>query len=175
MKRVPVSMALAVIVLAASSGVASAGTYLGLGIGTGPEFDSDTVEFESQGRSGRAILGSRWSKLSVEGSLGKYSLMNAEGYQASAAGKLNFPLGSGFEVFGKLGAQHTWVRTDDPMYDASGNGYLVGGGFEYRLNLGIGATSIWVDYQYSHADLESERKNYDLGSRMWTLGLSVGI
>lgn len=173
MKRVPV---LAVIVLAASSGVASAGTYLGLGIGTGPAFDSDKVELESRGRSGRAILGSRWSKLSVEGSLGKYTLMNeADGYQASAAGKLNFPLGSGFEVFGKLGVQHTWLRTGDAMYDASGNGYLVGGGFEYRLNLGIGATSIWVDYQYSHADLESERKNYDLGARMWTLGLSVGI
>lgn len=175
---------LAVMFVAASSGVANAG-YLGLGIGTGPAMDSDAMEFESVGRSGRVIAGMRWGQLSVEGAIGGFDAVGAmrsrnnvdDVYQASAAAKLSLPLGSGFEAFGKGGLQRTWLRlqNSDETFNVSGDGYLLGAGFEYKLNLGVAGGSLWVDYQYTTASLTGDRQSFDLSSRMWTLGLSVGI
>lgn len=175
--------ALAVILLAASSGVASAGGYIGLGVGTGPALGSDAGDdlFESIGRSGRLVIGSRFSRLSIEGALGGFDMNWAntgktDVYQGAVAGKLSLPLGDGFEAFGRLGVQRTWLSTDRDETDLAGNGMLVGGGIEYRFSAGIGAASLWLDYQYTSADLESSNGNtLELSARMWTLGISIGI
>ncbi len=181
----PMNRALAAVMfLAATSSVASAGTYLGLGIGTAPAISENTDRLSSDGRSGRFLLGMRFARISVEGSVGDYDVLISPAgtampygtaYQASAALKASFPLGNNFEAFGRGGVQHTWINADDGVHDVSGSGYLLGAGFEYRLNLLLGQGSIFVDYQYNKAKLEGDRLAFDASTRMWTLGLTLGI
>jgi hypothetical protein len=172
--------ALVLALLTASSGVASAGWYAGLGIGTGPEIGSDVGDFEDGGRSGKALVGSRWGNFAVEGALAGYDVIGPSNnvydtWHASIAGKLNLPIGDGFEGFGRVGIQRTWLSPESSDYDVSGTGYLVGAGIEYRLNLAATAASIWIDYQYSSADLEGMRDNFEYSARMWTLGATIGF
>ncbi|MDQ3363992.1 MAG: porin family protein [Myxococcota bacterium] len=172
--------ALAVILLAASSGVASAGGYIGLGVGTGPSLDAGTGEMDSVGRSGRLVLGSRLSRLSIEGALTGFDMQwsntgKTDVYQGSVSAKLNLPLGDGFEPYGRLGVQRTWLSTEDERYDMAGNGLVFGAGIEYRFSAGIGAASLWLDYQYSNTELDSDYGDFDLSARMWTVGISIGI
>lgn len=175
--------ALAVAFVAVTSSAASAGTYVGLGIGTNAISD-DQDRLVEDGRSGRLLLGMRFGQFSIEGMFSGYGVALADqsgndpmdAYQFSIAGKFNLPLGSGFEAYGRAGLQHTRMSggaVED--YDVDGNGFLVGAGFEYRLNLGIGSGSIWVDYQINKAELEGDRFMFDATSRAWTLGLSIGI
>ncbi|MBS1122473.1 MAG: OmpA-like transrane domain, partial [Deltaproteobacteria bacterium] len=147
----------AVMFIAATSSIASAGSYLGLGIGTGPAINDQTDRLAPDGRSGRLLVGTRFGRFSAEGSVSGYSLLFdqsggmipfGDAYQASAALKASLPLGNNFELFGRGGLQHTWFRAKNSELDASGSGYLLGAGFEYRLNLILGQGSIFVDYQY---------------------------
>jgi hypothetical protein len=98
-----------------------------------------------------------------------------DAYQASAALKVSFPLGNNFEAFGRGGLQHSWIRSARSDNNVDGNGYLLGAGFEYRLNLLIGQGSLFVDYQYNKATLTGDRLRFDQSTRMWTMGLTVGI
>lgn len=175
-------LAIAAVLLAASTSVASAGTYLGIGIGTsadGSLGDSDTVE--GAGRSGRLMLGSRFGRLSIEGQASRFDLMFAGGgaYESTQLGaglKANVPLGNNFELFGKGGVQRTWLNLDGTAYDLAGNGWFLGGGIEYRLDLAVTAASIFVDYQYSSTTLTNERMlEVDGSSGMWTLGATVSL
>lgn len=168
-------------ILAASGGVATAGGYLGLGIGTSPGVSDTNDYFSGSGRTGRLFGGARFGQFSVEGAINGYGLKNTTGSgydakEASVAGKFNLPLGNDFEAFGRVGLQRTWlsVQNNKPMYDAQGNGYLVGLGMEYRLNLGFAAGSLFIDYSHHSASFEGRTK-FDSSVRMWMLGLSVGI
>jgi opacity protein-like surface antigen len=175
----------AVMFVAATSSVAAAGTYLGLGIGTGPAINDSADRLHPDGRSGRLLVGTRFGQVSAEGSIGRYGLAFDQSggilpfgtaYQASAALKVSLPLGNNFEAFGRGGLQHTWLSAKSSELDSSGNGYLLGAGFEYRLNLVLGQGSIFVDYQYNKTKLENDHIPFgDTSARMWTLGLTVGI
>lgn len=188
--------ALAVALVAASSGVAAAGGYIGLGIGTGPagsvEFhdsagNADDRDLTADGRSYRFLGGMRFGRIAVEGALGKMNMRLSDSalgqpfdtYQLHAVGKYHLPLGDGFEVFGKLGLQKTWFNNsaDRTDLDASGTGVVLGAGVQYRLTAaGIDAASLFIDYQYSRADTKGEI--FDWGGtslRMWTLGATIGF
>lgn len=172
--------ALAVTILAASSGVASAGTYLGLGLGTAPAIDNQ-LEMDSEGRSVRGLVGHRFGRLAIEGALGNFDGLAMQGapydaYQAQIAAKLSLPLGDGFEAFGRAGLQRTWLSRHKAELDADGNGYVLGAGFAYRLDIGVADGSIFVDYQYTNAELDDGlMRTFDYNTRMWTLGLTIGI
>lgn len=177
---------LTVTLLAALSGTASAGGYLGLGIGTAPAMSEDPDRLEADGRSAKFLAGSRFGQVSIEGALGGYGtlLETQDGgfvdygtaLQAAAALKLSLPLGSGFEVFGKGGLHHTWINDDRrDERSVSGNGYLLGAGAEYRFNTGVAAASIFIDYQYSKANLEGDALAFEGHTRMWTLGFTIGL
>jgi hypothetical protein len=105
------------------------------------------------------------------------------GYQATQLGlglKLNLPLGNNFEFFPKLGVQRTWLspQADNAMLETgAGTGYFLGAGFEYRLNLGVTAASIFVDYQRSSTDFTSDETmvKWDGSSSMWTLGATISL
>ena len=172
--------------LAATAQVASAGAYVGLGLSPTPAAsDSLSAVATPDGRGGRALLGFRFANLSFEGALAGVHTLTAHGndtlYTAWAAGKLSLPLGSGFEVFGRLGVHHTWTSVDQgPTIDIAGNGLLVGAGAEYNLNLVATKISLWVDYTLAHAALRDQPDqryglDYDTTLRTWTLGISVGI
>jgi hypothetical protein len=173
--------------LVASTSVASAGTYLGLGIGTAPAVNSDVpASVEARGRSGRILGG--WSfngfklgRLSIEGNAGRNDVYISNVQYASTmlsiGGKFNYPLGFNFEVFGRGGLQHTWLTTDrTDRNQADGNGLFVGAGFEYRLNVVATACSLFVDYQFASTGFEDDDMDtWDSSERVWTLGLTVSL
>lgn len=175
-------LAVVAVVFAASTSVASAGTYLGLGIGTSADGnlgDSGTVE--GAGRSGRLLLGARMSKLSLEGQASRYDLaFQSSLYASTQVGlglKLSIPLGNNFELFGRGGVQRTWLNHEPGMtYDVAGNGWFGSAGVEYRVNLGLTAASVFMDYQRSSTDFTTERMTEIEGAAgMWTLGMTVSL
>lgn len=181
--------ALALGLVAATSSVAAAGPvpkarggFVGIGVGTNAVSEG-TDKLGDDGRSARLLGGMRWGRFSIEGMLSGYGLSLADrsgaqqmdAYQISLSGKYNFPLGDQFEVFGRAGVQHTWASGDLPQYDISGNGFLLGAGFEYRVTTGIGSGSIWVDYQVNKADLSGDLFSFEPTTRQWTLGLTVAF
>ncbi len=178
---------LAVALLAASSGVASAGGYIGLGIGPAPAVHAPDLENDlyQDGRSGRIILGASFGRLAIEGAVGKFDLVlsdrGASGsgydvYQAQVSGKYTLPLQDGFGVYGRLGLHKQWFNNERSEFDVEGSGLLLGAGFEYRFATGIGGASVFVDYQYSRADVSGERLDFgSTSTRMWTLGATIGF
>lgn len=175
-------LALAAVLLAATATTASAGTYVGLGIGTSPATSGD-VSMGENGRSGRLQLGYRIGPLSIEGVGGRADLARADGasYQWTTlglAGRVSHGLGSGFEVFGRLGYQRTSIEQSGGFDSFAGDGLMFGGGFEYRLNLLVASGSLFVDYNVERATLAREGVNgmqYDLTARVWTLGAILSL
>jgi hypothetical protein len=122
--------------------------------------------------------------VSVEGTAQRYGVLNEsgrspfDGTQLGVAAKLNLPLGNRFEAFGRGGLQRTWLSTNTNQPSYTGNGWLVGAGIEYRLDLGVAGGSIFIDYTY--ADTTFTKQNaamaqLDGSAGMWTLGLTLSI
>ena len=178
MSRLP----LAAVLLAATASSASAGTYVGLGVGTSPATSGD-VTMAEDGRSGRLQLGYRFGPLSIEGLAGRADLARDDGASYTwttlgVAGRVSKALGSGFEVFGRIGYQGTTVDQDAGMDHYSGKGLLFGGGFEYRLNFVLASGSLFVDYTVERSDLARDGWNgmeYGMTSRVWTLGAILSL
>jgi Outer membrane protein beta-barrel domain len=174
-------LAAGLLAISAISTTAAAGGYLGLGLGTQPGVNDEMdTKAAPVGRSLRGIGGLRFGKFSIEGALNGFGVIvpnfgDKNVYQLSVAGKLNLPLGNNFEGFGRAGVERTWLGLDDERYDFAGNGFLVGAGFEYRLNALISNASIFVDYTIHHASLENTRSTVDETSRIWGLGFTIGI
>jgi hypothetical protein len=184
--------ALAVAALAATSSVASAGAYVGLGVGTNAVSEGSDRLVED-GRSARVFGGYRFRPLkygaiSVEGSISGYGLGLRDGskfvpldaYQVTAAGRYNFPIADGFEAYGRLGVQHTSAGGDLAIYDTSGNGFLVGAGMAYQFDIGIAKGAFAsVDYQLNKVDLSGDRFKgstaFSITERQWTLSLALNF
>jgi hypothetical protein len=170
-------------VLVASSGVAKAGGYLGLGIGTSPAVSEDAFDAGPDGRTGRILGGFRFGRFAVEGNIGVYSVQANAGVvhygvrQLAVAGKYSLPLQDRFEAFGRVGLQHTSLDRDHEGsdYDLSGKGFLIGAGIEYRLDLGVAAGSVFLDYTYNRASLEGRYATTDFTTRMWMLGATIDL
>jgi hypothetical protein len=167
--------------LVALSTTASAGGYVGLALGTQPAVNDDLEDLATpNGRSLRGLGGFRFGNVSVEGAVNGFGVVTGRGehnvYQLSVAAKLNLPLGNGFEAFGRAGLERTWLNLDDDRYNMSGDGYLVGAGFEYRLDFVLTSASIFVDYTIHRATLEDgAAREIDATTRVWGLGVAIGI
>ncbi len=184
--------ALAVALVAAMSSVATAGTYVGLGIGTNAVSEGSDRLVED-GRSAKVLVGyrfrpMRFGAISLEGTIGGYGLglkdgtkiVQLDAYQLSAAGRFNLPLSNNFEAFGRLGLQHTTAGGDNPLYDTSGSGFLVGAGIAYLFNVGVGTgAAVSIDYQINRAELSGERFKgptaFSVTERQWTLGVTMSF
>jgi hypothetical protein len=170
-----------IVIVAALAGSASAGTYVGLGIGKPTVGNDGNDDFAASGRSHRVMLGVRLGRVSVEGAYTGYDVAPAVGPQVvdsrslSAALKLSFPLGHNFEVFGRGGLLHTWIDGSDAAMSMSGNGYTFSGGFEYGLDLGLARAALFVDYTRNLVELTSddEMRTIDQTASLWTLGFAV--
>jgi hypothetical protein len=181
MKRVLHSAVVSAVVLASMGSVASAGGYVGLGVGTAPSRDTQT-SFVPDGRSGRLLVGHRIGMFAVEGDVTGYSLLAQStpysSVSAAVSGKLALPLGNNIEAFGRAGLERSWLSSNGPkMSTFSGDGYLLGAGLAYRLDLGLAGGSLWLDYT-RHADTlagDAGGKTFDQSNAMWTMGLTVGI
>src|SRR5882757_4234706 len=106
LRRKPMKSALVLATgLLAISTPASAGGYLGLGLGTQPGVNDEMAKTATPvGRSLRGLGGMRFGNFSIEGALNGFGVATNRGdqsvYQASVAAKLNLPLGNNFEGFG---------------------------------------------------------------------------
>ncbi len=174
--------------LVVTSATASAGTYVGIGIGTGPSVsDSVNTPYLSNGRSLRLSLGYRFGNISIEGSYTGYSTTEGptviapqtqlDSHTLSLAAKLNYPLGNNFEIFGRGGLLQTELDPEDTgSSSASGTGYTLSAGFEYRLNLLVANGGIFVDYTRNQASFDNAAApSWDQTATMWTLGVNVSL
>jgi hypothetical protein len=171
--------------LVGTASAAHAGTYLGLGIGTGPGTTGD-MAFDKDGRSGRLQLGVSFGHLAVEGIAGKLALTNEDNtayddITLGVAGKLNIPLADHFEAFGRLGYQHSFISpSQDPNRPSLDGGGLFGGaGFEYKLSLAVTSMSLFVDYTVARSNLTSPMvyrdQQFGFTTRVWTAGATVSL
>jgi hypothetical protein len=180
MPRLPLLVSsLVVATVALAAGAAHAGPYLGLGVGTAPDMSGEMQGFAASSRSGRLMLGQRFSAVAVEGAVGGFQLANArdveyDAISVSGGGRLHVTLEGPLSLFARAGLERTWLEADD-MPDYRGDGYYGGLGAELRLALPLGETSVWVDYSRHQATLRSGDREIDAASGMWTVGLSVGI
>ncbi len=181
-------MRLAVIaaVLTATASVASAGPYLGLGVGpaagvSGGDGEYGPGSFQGAGRSYRLLGGYRLGRLAVEASITgqdfAYNTSTFAGRELAVAGVYHHALGSGFEAYGKLGVHRTSLTRDADLriYDVSGEGLLVGAGFALRLDAILASGSVFVDYTHHAADMSGERHAFEGGVGMWMLGFTFGL
>lgn len=183
MKRAALALAL----VGASSTVAAAGGFVGLGLGTGPSLStSEDNSIASNGRSWRVLGGYRFGRISVEATIGGYDAVMAlesggfrypsNVYLGTISGKYSLPLSDGFEAFGRIGLNKSWFAIEgDDRFDASGTGIVLGAGIEYRLNALVAGASIFVDYQYARSELDGELVKTNLNAGMWTLGATIGF
>jgi hypothetical protein len=180
MKRV----VLTALLVAAMATTASAGGFIGLGVGTAPGINSD-LQMTENGRTGRLELGYQFGRISVEGMAGRTDLLRTDGYgwqytTLGLAGKYNLPLSDGFQLYGRLGYQHT---TLDPMETAretyEGSGLFGGVGVEFRLPVAVANLALFVDYTISHSSMSSPpvlgTEEVGFTTRIWTLGAKLGF
>lgn len=169
--------AAALLLVAGSAPAASAGGFVGIGIGTSPATSGD-VSLREDGRSARLQIGYRFGRIAVEGFGAKADIARSDLAPMSwttlaVSGRYNVPLSDGFEVFGRLGLEHSSVDQKNVDDSFSGNGFLVGGGFEYKLPIAAVGASLFVDYTIERSTLTSPQRGsmeYGLTSRVWTLG-----
>jgi hypothetical protein len=166
----------------AISSSASAGGYLGLAVGTEPGVNDEFVRTigPPSGRSLRALGGGRFGNLSIEGALNGFTIFTTRYgeqtvYQLSGALKLSIPLGNNFEAFARGGVERTWLDLGAQDLAFTGDGFLAGAGFEYRLNAVLANASLFVDYTVHHVKLDSAQFDTDATTRFWGIGLTVGI
>lgn len=174
------------------SGSAMAGGFVGIGLGSPSVVQDDTGRFSSAGRSERLMGGYAfpvaYGKLALEGaytSAGANRQVNnvalpLDGAILWAAGRYNFPMGNGFEVFGRIGAQYTSLSSTvaNRPFQADGKGPVVGAGFEFHPQFKLGVDlSIWVDVTYASTHLTSAQIQIpsDSSDHLYTLGVTAGF
>jgi hypothetical protein len=168
------------LVLGASVSTASAGAYIGLGVGTSARASSDETMMAGDGRSGRLMLGWRIGRLGIEGSGTRYDVWVAgapfEATQLALGLKYGLPIGNNFEVFGRGGLQRTSLsKMSSGGYDASGGGFYLGLGVEYRLPVAAVGASLFMDYQRSWTTFDNGYGEYGGVAGIWTLGATLSF
>jgi hypothetical protein len=185
--------ALAVAVCLSIPSVASAGGYAGMAIGTQPPIEDDfqaSVAIPA-GRSFRLLGGWRFTQLtglSVEGGVNTYGMLSRMGgetraWALSAGLKYSLPFGNDFEGFARGALERTWLSLDDYNEEFAGNGWLLGIGFEYRLDTllamttsPVRAASLFVDYSFHSMGLDSAQGAHgDATPKFFSLGFTIGF
>jgi len=169
-----------------SATAANAGTYIGLGVGTGASVsDSINNGYKADGRSARIALGCRFAGFSIEGMYSGYAYAVANGpgtgltdsRTLQLAAKYNLSLADHFELYGRLG----FLRTDlSPQNNAGpsleGDGYTGSVGVEYRLDLLLTGFGVYMDWTRNQASFETDAgTKFDQSASMWTLGANISF
>lgn len=163
-------------VLLGSLSVASAESYLSVGLGGDPAIHGDmrmAATGEGDGGNGRVALGIGISRLAVEGSVSRFGLGSSTATAAGAHVRLRLPIQGGFGVFGRVGLERVWLGTDLPSMSSTADGMVGGLGLEYRLSAPLlGQAGIWAEVSGDRLDTGEGRTG---GVRMWTAGLTFGL
>ncbi|MEO6775395.1 MAG: outer membrane beta-barrel protein [Kofleriaceae bacterium] len=164
---------------------ATAGTYLGVGIGTGASVgDSANRSYKADGRSARVALGYRIGPFSIEGMFSGYGYQVANGpgtgltdsRSVQLAAKYNFALADHFELFGRLGLLRTDLTARDTGASIEGDGYTASVGVEYRLDLALTGLGLYMDWTRNQASFDNaDGSKVDQSASMWTLGANLAF
>lgn len=169
--------------LLGTTSAAFAGPYAGLAIGPSPSLSDDKWELIPTSRTGRFLVGYRFGRFSIEGSITANSATDKIGngkveYDArhlQLAGKYNYPLSGGFEVFGKLGLLASAYHSDTSP-TADGSSFVIGGGAEYVAKIGVASASVFVLLEGNSVEIESPMWGVnDTRSLQTMIGVSVGM
>src|SRR5689334_9518134 len=113
---------LALALVAATPVVASAGTSLGIVVGTNDSGDiaDDADSMSTDGNhAGRLLAGLKFGQLAIEGSATRYTMpfasRSTEDTSLAAQLKYSLPLGNNFEAFGRGGLQRTYLSAPGIM------------------------------------------------------------
>ncbi len=175
-------IALIVSTLVLGGGVASAGTYLGLGIGSGIQPSGDG-SFSSSDRTGKLLVGYSFGQIAVEAAAQRGSIVDNGGNgfdltQLSLTGKYSLPISDGFEAFGRGGLERTTLGSQQGVVsDMAGSGFLVGAGIEYKLKLPVTSASIFLDYNFARTSINGGNLTaaQTLDTHGFTLGATIGF
>lgn len=156
--------------------IASAESYVSLGVGGDPALHGDVraaANGGGDGGNGRLALGLGVGRLSVEGSLSRFGLGDGNATAAGVHLRLRFPIDGGFGAYGRVGLERVWLPGDSMPLSADAADGLAGGlGLEYRLSAPLlGQAGLW-------AEVSQDRFSNTAGSggvRLWTAGLTVGL
>jgi hypothetical protein len=170
-----VRLGICLTVLLGSASVASADSYVSLGVGGDPAAHGDVrmAANGENGGNGRLALGLGVGRLSVEGSLSRFGLGGSMATAAGAHLRLRFPVQGGFGIFGRVGLERVWLGSDLPSMSSTADGMVGGLGLEYRLSAPLlGEAGIWAEVSDDRLDTGGGRTG---GVRLWTAGLTVGL
>lgn len=171
-----VRLGICLTVLLGSLSIASAESYISLGVGGGAAVHGDlrmAASGEGDDTNGRLALGIGVSRLSVEGSLSRFGLGSSTGTAAGAHLRLRVPVHGGFGIFGRVGLERVWLGKDLPSMGSTVDGTVGGLGLEYRLSAPLlGEAGIWAEVSGDRLDTGGGHTG---GVRLWTAGLSVGL
>jgi hypothetical protein len=171
-----VRLGICLTILLGSLTVASAESYVSVGVGGGPAVHGDlrmAASGEGDGANERLALGIGVSRLSVEGSLSRFGLGSSTATAAGAHLRLRFPVRGGFGLFGRVGLERVWLGTDLPSMSSPVDGTVGGLGLEYRLSAPLlGEAGIWAEVSGDRLDTGGGHTG---GVRRWTAGLCGGL
>jgi hypothetical protein len=171
------------------AGEALADGYIGAGIGAGGELSGDISDHfttDEDSSSSRILVGERFGALAIEGSLFGSQLRGASGFSGegdfttiSLGVDLKYYIGlvGGFEGYGKIGINKTWLSgpaaTDDWSYE--GRGQEIGVGLQYNINLPLTQVGLWLDYTAQQTDLRDSGETQDLDGSLSMLNVGVSL
>lgn len=164
-------------VLSSSASVASAGTYVSLGVGGTPSGQGALAVPASSGDSGvpqqRVALGQGLGRLAVEASLGRFAIGGGSAVAAGVHARVTVPLDGHLNLFARLGMERVWLADLAPSLGEAADGGVGGLGLEYRVDAPIiGQGALW-------AEVNQDQLTFDGGAtggvRMWTVGLTLGL
>lgn len=163
--------------LLAAPALATAGTYVSLGIGGAPSGQGDLTVAASTGDSDvpqqRLALGHSLGRLAIEASVGRFGVGTGDAIAAGAHARLSVPLDGNFGAYGRLGLERVWLRDLDPRFGESADGMVAGLGLEYRLTMPLlGQAAIWAEVSQDELTFADDSKG---GVRLWTLGATLGL
>jgi hypothetical protein len=162
-------------VLALAPAAAHAGSYLSLGFGGDPALqgDLDVAADGAGGGNSRLALGQRFGRIAIEGSLSRFGVPDATATSAGVHARLAFPLGSNFELYGRVGLEHLWLGDSQMSLSGDAQGMVGAAGLEYRLSAPLlGSASLWAELSEDRFETDSGAEG---GVRLWTLGASLGM
>jgi|GEM_PF-3263922 len=171
------SAAILVAALLATSSLASAGTYVSLGLGGTPDPQGELAIATAGGSSDvaqrRAALGFSLSRVAVEATVARYPLGAGHATAAGVHARLSIPIDGGFGAYGRIGLERAWLSGLAPRLGERADGVAGGLGLEYRVDAPLlGRAAIWAEVSQDQLTFADDSEG---GARMWTVGLSLGL
>lgn len=164
--------------LLATPALASAGTYVSVGMGGDPSPQGELELVMTTGDGSdvpqqRAALGWSFSRLAIEATIGRFGIGDGHATIGGVHGRLTLPLDGGLGAYGRFGFERAWLTDLDPRLGEEADGMAAGLGLEYRLKAPLlGQAAVWAEVSEDRLTFANDEQG---GARMWTVGASLGI